>query len=182
MGVSGQRHTPSEPYPRGRPIGTHWTGGWVGLRAGLDTEDRGKIICPCRGSNPDCPVVQPIVRHYTAWATRLLQLIMRRCNFGMAASAMRSAAAPSYKITPQKLCTLCTISLFTRLRYNPIFCAFFRGHKYSTGQNYRRIPRPVQGQSDVLCCRNLLVRSCAMNVQSVLLQRVSVMREFVHTR
>jgi hypothetical protein len=25
-----------------------------------------KISCPCRGSNPDRPVVQPVVRHYTA--------------------------------------------------------------------------------------------------------------------
>jgi hypothetical protein len=40
----------------------------VGPRAGLDTEDTGKILCPCRGSNPDRPVVQPVVRHYTASA------------------------------------------------------------------------------------------------------------------
>jgi hypothetical protein len=40
----------------------------VGPRAGLDLEDRGKILCPCRGSNPDRPVVQPVVRHYTACA------------------------------------------------------------------------------------------------------------------
>jgi hypothetical protein len=51
------------------PPGTHWTGGWVGPRAGLDTEERGKILCPCRGSNPHRPVVQPVVRHYTDWAT-----------------------------------------------------------------------------------------------------------------
>jgi hypothetical protein len=38
----------------------------VGPRAGLDTEARGKILCPRRGSNPDRPVVQPVVRHYTA--------------------------------------------------------------------------------------------------------------------
>jgi hypothetical protein len=25
----------------------------VGTRAGLDTEDGGKILCSCRGSNPD---------------------------------------------------------------------------------------------------------------------------------
>jgi hypothetical protein len=56
------RFTPGERIP-----GTHCTGGWVGPRAGLDTEDRGKILCPCRGSNPDHPVVQPIVRHYTDW-------------------------------------------------------------------------------------------------------------------
>jgi hypothetical protein len=53
-------------YPRGKAPGTHCTGGWVGPRAGLDTEARGKIICPCRGSNPDRPVVQTVVRHYTA--------------------------------------------------------------------------------------------------------------------
>jgi hypothetical protein len=46
--------------------GTHCTGGWVGPRSGLDTEARGKILCPRRGSNPDRPVVQPVVRHYTA--------------------------------------------------------------------------------------------------------------------
>jgi CRISPR/Cas system-associated exonuclease Cas4 (RecB family) len=34
----------------------------VDPRAGLDTEDRGKILCPCRGWNPDCPVVQPVVK------------------------------------------------------------------------------------------------------------------------
>jgi hypothetical protein len=35
----------------------------VGPRAGLDTEARGKILCPSRGSNPDRAVVQPVVRH-----------------------------------------------------------------------------------------------------------------------
>jgi hypothetical protein len=34
-------------------------------RAGLDTEATGKVLCLCRGSNPDGPVVQPVVRHYT---------------------------------------------------------------------------------------------------------------------
>jgi hypothetical protein len=57
----GRAFTPGERTP-----GTHCTGGWVGPRDGLDTQDRGKILCPCRGSNPDRPVVQPVVRHYTA--------------------------------------------------------------------------------------------------------------------
>jgi hypothetical protein len=57
------RFTPGERTP-----GTHCTGGWVGPRAGLDKEARGKILCRCRDSNPDRPVVQPVVRHYTAWA------------------------------------------------------------------------------------------------------------------
>jgi hypothetical protein len=35
MGVGGQCHAPATLYPRERP-GTHYVGGWVGLRAGLD--------------------------------------------------------------------------------------------------------------------------------------------------
>jgi hypothetical protein len=71
MGVRGQRHAPAALLPSGKgppvPIGQE-AGGWVGPRAGLDTEAKGKILCPCRESNPDRPVVQPVVRHYTAWA------------------------------------------------------------------------------------------------------------------
>jgi hypothetical protein len=59
------------PRPRFTP-GTDCTGGWVGPKPGLDTEARGKILCPCRGSNPDRPVVQSVVRHYTDWATPAL--------------------------------------------------------------------------------------------------------------
>jgi len=33
--MRGQRYAPAAPYPRERP-GTLFTGGWVGLRAGLD--------------------------------------------------------------------------------------------------------------------------------------------------
>jgi hypothetical protein len=57
----GRAFTPCERTP-----GTHCTRGWMGSRAGLDTEVRGKILCPRRGSNPDRPVVQPLFRHYTA--------------------------------------------------------------------------------------------------------------------
>jgi hypothetical protein len=38
------------------------TGGWVGPRAGLDTEATGKILCPCWGSNLHRPVVHPAHR------------------------------------------------------------------------------------------------------------------------
>jgi hypothetical protein len=47
--------------PLGKDPGTHCTGGWVGPRAGLDTEVRGKILCLYRGSSPDLPVVQSVV-------------------------------------------------------------------------------------------------------------------------
>jgi hypothetical protein len=40
-------------------------GGWVGLRAVLDTEVRGKFFCICRGSKRDVLVVHSAVRHYT---------------------------------------------------------------------------------------------------------------------
>jgi hypothetical protein len=52
MGVSGQRHAPAALCSWEKTPGTHCTGGWVGLRADLDTEVRGKILCLCRGSNP----------------------------------------------------------------------------------------------------------------------------------
>jgi hypothetical protein len=47
-GVIGQRHAPAALYSQERTPGTHWTGGWVGPRAGLDTQ----TTCLCRGSNP----------------------------------------------------------------------------------------------------------------------------------
>jgi hypothetical protein len=42
--------------PRERTPGTHCTGSWAGPRASLDAKARGKILCLCRGSNPDRPV------------------------------------------------------------------------------------------------------------------------------
>jgi hypothetical protein len=59
MGVSGQRHAPAALCPGERTPGTHWTGGWVGPRAGLDTKARGKILLPLPGiesPSPDRPV------------------------------------------------------------------------------------------------------------------------------
>jgi hypothetical protein len=64
--------TPRPRFAPGKgPPGIHCTGGWVGPRAGLDTEVWGKIFCPRRRSNPDRSVVQPVVRHYTAWANQI---------------------------------------------------------------------------------------------------------------
>jgi hypothetical protein len=49
--VSGQRYASAALYPREGtpPSGTHWTGGWVDLRADVDTKARGKIVCLYRG-------------------------------------------------------------------------------------------------------------------------------------
>jgi hypothetical protein len=61
-GVSGQRHVPAALYPWESTNGTHWIGGWVCFRAGLDTEARGKILCLCQGSNLNRKIVQSVVR------------------------------------------------------------------------------------------------------------------------
>jgi hypothetical protein len=57
---------PGRAYPRERTPGIHWIGGWV-LRAGLDTETRGKKSFASDGDG--IPVVQPAISHYTDWAT-----------------------------------------------------------------------------------------------------------------
>jgi hypothetical protein len=42
--MNGQRHAPATLYHREKTFDTHSTGGWVGLRADLDTEVREKIL------------------------------------------------------------------------------------------------------------------------------------------
>jgi hypothetical protein len=52
MGVSGQRHASAALWPAERTHGTHCTRGWVGLRAGLDTDVRGKSFVPAGNRTP----------------------------------------------------------------------------------------------------------------------------------
>jgi hypothetical protein len=59
MGVSGQRHAPAALYPRGNDPGTHWIGGWVDPKAGLDAGAKEKSSA-CQGSNPDRPYFLPV--------------------------------------------------------------------------------------------------------------------------
>ena len=62
-GVSGQQHAPAALYPREKP-GAHFTGSWVGPRAGLDGR---KISSPTRIRSR---TVQPVISRYTDSATR----------------------------------------------------------------------------------------------------------------
>jgi hypothetical protein len=53
---SGQRHAAAALPSRKDTRCPFWIGGSMGLRAGLDTEARGKILCLCRESKPGRPV------------------------------------------------------------------------------------------------------------------------------
>jgi hypothetical protein len=57
--LDGDEWSASRPgcaLPLRKTPGTHWIAGWVGLRAGVDRQARGNVLCPCRGSNPGRPV------------------------------------------------------------------------------------------------------------------------------
>jgi len=55
MEVSGQLHAQVALHPRERDPGTHWIGGWVSSRAGLDA-----LVNPCREMNPDHQARGPV--------------------------------------------------------------------------------------------------------------------------
>jgi hypothetical protein len=59
--------TPGERTPC-----THWIGGWVGPRAGLDAGARRKILCPCWESNPDRPAHSQTLYCLSYCSSRLL--------------------------------------------------------------------------------------------------------------
>jgi hypothetical protein len=59
MEVSGQLHAPAALPPEKQPP-VPIIRGWVGPRAGLDVTEKIEISCPCRESNPDSWVVQPV--------------------------------------------------------------------------------------------------------------------------
>jgi hypothetical protein len=67
MGVSGHRHAQAALLPPGKgplvPIVQE--AGWAPEPVWRQRLEE-KILCPRRGSNPDRPVVQPVVTHYTA--------------------------------------------------------------------------------------------------------------------
>jgi hypothetical protein len=81
MGVSGQHDVPAALYPRGKdpPVPIVQDAGWAPEPAWTQRIEE-KSFAPCRGSNLDRPVVQPVARHYTDWATRLSYKIRRIAN------------------------------------------------------------------------------------------------------
>jgi hypothetical protein len=69
MGVSGQRHAPAALLPpgKGSPVPIVQEAGWAAEPVWTQRLEE-KSFAPRRGSNPDRPVVQPVVRHYIDWA------------------------------------------------------------------------------------------------------------------
>jgi hypothetical protein len=65
--VSGHLQVPAVSSPGERAPGTHWIGGWVDPRAGLDDLER-ENSWTYRDSSSDSSVVQSVVSLYTDWA------------------------------------------------------------------------------------------------------------------
>jgi hypothetical protein len=84
--------------PGKRTTSTHWTGGRVDLRADLNTESRGKVLCLCRGSDSGLPVVQCVVRHNTDWATPAPYTFVWCYNFESVRKKMVQMALDRYPI------------------------------------------------------------------------------------
>jgi hypothetical protein len=57
------------------PYLTHWIGGWVGPRSGLNIVSKRKTPSPFRDLNPDHPIVKPVVSRYTDWGAVALTSI-----------------------------------------------------------------------------------------------------------
>jgi hypothetical protein len=76
MDVSGQRHAPAALQPRVKdpPVPILQEAGWAPEAVWTQRLEE-KSFGLCRGSSLDRPVVQSVVRHYIAWATRLTILI-----------------------------------------------------------------------------------------------------------
>jgi hypothetical protein len=56
---------PGSFIPRGRAPGTHWTWGWVGLRAGLDAVVKKKLPAPAGTRTSDHPARSPALYHWS---------------------------------------------------------------------------------------------------------------------
>jgi hypothetical protein len=66
--VNGQFHAPAALPQGGKASGTHWLGGWVDPRAGLDDMEKLKFLTlPEIETRPS--VVQPVASRYTDCAT-----------------------------------------------------------------------------------------------------------------
>jgi hypothetical protein len=82
MGVSGQPHSPAALLPPGEgpPAPIVQEAGWA-LEPVWPQRLEEISFRLCQASNLDRPVVQPVARHYTDWATQLTHLYITHNNF-----------------------------------------------------------------------------------------------------
>jgi hypothetical protein len=59
MKLSGQFNPSGSFTPEEGAPGTHWVGGCVDPRGGLDAVEKRKVFCTCRESKPHHSVTQP---------------------------------------------------------------------------------------------------------------------------
>jgi hypothetical protein len=65
-------------YPRGRAAGTHWIGGGVDPRAGLDDLEKRKFLT-LSGLELQPSVAQPVASRYPGYSTRVLESL-KNCD------------------------------------------------------------------------------------------------------
>jgi hypothetical protein len=78
--LDGGEWSASRPNCGERTSGTDCTGGWVDPGIVWTQTLEEKSFCLCRESSFDWPVVQPVARHYTDWATWLRYYFVINCN------------------------------------------------------------------------------------------------------
>jgi hypothetical protein len=117
----------------------------VGLRAGLDTKVKGKILCPCRGSNPGRPVRSQTLyclsysapihkdRHMVSYCAtfglfkiinvlKCLSCKQRSCLVRNAAGYVKSRAEVRDEEAGQKCVGYCTIAV--QVLYSILFIVY----------------------------------------------------------
>jgi hypothetical protein len=115
--VSGQCHSPAALYP-----GTHWIGGWVGLRARLDTEAKGTNPFPLPGLISGCPVCSQTDTRLTE-LPKLSNVFKKRhfANYPLNITVMIATG-----VSDAELCRFpnhiykCSNALFCSLDYRPL--------------------------------------------------------------
>jgi hypothetical protein len=78
--LDGDERSPWRPWrftPGETAHGTNWTGGWVGLRAGLNILEKRKFVSSVGNR---MSAVQHVVHYYTDWATPITTVYQTLCQ------------------------------------------------------------------------------------------------------
>jgi hypothetical protein len=87
------RFNPGETAP-----GTHWIGGWVGPRTGLDDVERRQILSLPEHELATLRQSSPVASRYTDCAISALTLVYKTCLFGVQSDKRGEHYATSWKV------------------------------------------------------------------------------------